>query len=130
MIIDASAIVAILMHEEDAERFLAIIHDAENPLISAVNYLEVGIRADRTGNVLTSQSVDSLLEMAEITVAAVTPTQARIARRAYAIYGKGFHPAKLNMGDCFAYALAKERGRPLLFKGDDFTKTDIQAAAQ
>lgn len=127
MIVDASALLAILLDEEEAEAFLSRIHTADTALISAVNYLEVAIRADRTRNVLTAQSVDALIEAARIAIAPVTPAQAKIARRAYAAFGKGRHPAGLNMGDCFAYALAQERGLPLLFKGDDFGKTDVRA---
>jgi ribonuclease VapC len=100
---------------------------APEPVISPVNFLEAAIRADALG-AAESQELDRLIETSGIEIAPVTPQQARLAREAYRRFGNGNHPARLNIGDCFAYALAKARNEPLLFKGDDFPQTDIEAA--
>ena len=90
---------------------------------------EIGIVVDAVRDPVASARVDELIRQAQILIEPVTETQARIAREAYRSFGKGSgHPARLNFGDCFAYALAKELGEPLLFKGDDFSKTDIAPA--
>lgn len=128
MIVDASALLAILLVEPDAERFIRALAEVETPRMSAVNFLEVAIRIDRENSVLTLQRFDSFMALSDIEVLPVSLDQTRIARLAYAEFGKGRHPAGLNLGDCFAYALAKERGLPLLFKGNDFPLTDIRPA--
>ena len=128
MIVDASALLAILLDEPDADEFnRAISDELEDMLISPVNFVEAAIRADKEGKE-TSKAFDEIMRVSGIKVAAVTIHQTRLAREAYARYGKGNHGAKLNLGDCFAYALAKARGEKLLFKGEDFRSTDVEAA--
>jgi ribonuclease VapC len=128
MIIDASALLAILLDEPDADVFnRAIADELEDLLISPVNFVEAAIRADKEG-ALVSSALDEIMRVSGISIAAVTIHQTRLAREAYQRYGKSNHPARLNLGDCFAYALAKARGEPLLFKGDDFRQTDVEAA--
>src|SRR3954471_14855350 len=108
-------------------RFREVIAQAREPVISPVNFLEAAVRADAIGPA-ESAGLDRLMETSGISIAHVTPEQAVLARAAYREFGQGHHPAKLNLGDCFAYALAKARGEPLLFKGDDFRLTDVEAA--
>ena len=126
MIIDASALLAVLLREPEKQRFRELIALAAEPVISPVNFLEAAVRADALGDA-ESKGLDRLIETSGIAIVQVTPQQARLAREAYQRYGKRNHPAKLNLGDCFAYALAKARGEPLLFKGDDFRLTDVEA---
>jgi len=125
MIVDSSAIIAILRREEDAERFVHALEAAESPRMSAANYVEVSIVAEAETQGSGSSQLDSLLRVTGIAIEPVTVEQAHIARQAWTDFGKGRHPAKLNFGDCFAYALAKATGEPLLFKGDDFHRTDV-----
>jgi len=97
--------------------------------MSAASYLEAAIVVDGNRIPLVSRRLDDLIRDASIVIEPVTETQARIAREAYRDFGKGSgHPAQLNFGDCFAYALARDRGEPLLFKGDDFSNTDLKSA--
>ena len=118
-----------LRGEPEAASFVAAILRSPTSVISAGNYLEAGIVIDGDRDASISARLDRLLTRSNIEVVAVTPSQARLARQAYRDFGKGSgHPAKLNFGDCFAYALATERGEPLLFKGDDFTHTGIARA--
>jgi ribonuclease VapC len=129
MIIDTSAIVAILRQEPEARRFAEAIEAAPVRRISATTYVEIGAVIDAGRDPVASRLVDELLTTAGIVIESVTETQARIARDAYRDFGKGSgHAAGLNFGDCFAYALAKATGEPLLFKGDDFSRTDVAAA--
>ena len=128
MIVDASALLAILFEEPEAQTFARAIGAAPSSAISVVNYVEAGIRADGVKSKKRGPALDQIIEALAIELASVTPEQGIVARHAYRIYGKGIHPARLNLGDCFAYALAKRRAEPLLFKGDDFSKTDIEAA--
>ncbi len=127
MIVDASAVLAILFSEDESEVFeellLASVHRNE---ISAVNFLEAAVRVDRLGSDKKSGGFDKLIDGLSLEIASVTPEQAYLARNAYRKFGKGNHQAKLNLGDCFAYALSKSRGEPLLFKGDDFRQTDVE----
>lgn len=126
MIVDASAIIAILREEPERDEFNAAIANAESRRISAVNYVEAAIVTDGTRNPILSRKLDDLMREAKIAIEPVTALQARIAREAYRDFGKGSgHPAGLNMGDCFAYALAKVAGEPLLYKGDYFVHTDL-----
>lgn len=126
MIVDTSALIAILRDEPDARRFAEAIEAADRARISAATYVEIGAVIDSAQDPVASRRVDELLDAGRISVEPVTATQARIARDAYRDFGKGSgHPAGLNFGDCFAYALAREAGEGLLFKGDDFSKTDI-----
>ena len=129
MIIDTSAIVAILRQEPEARRFAEAIEAAPVRRISATTYVEIGAVIDGGRDPVASRLVDELLAKAGIIIEPVTAAQARIAREAYRDFGKGSgHAAGLNFGDCFAYALAKATGEPLLFKGDDFSHTDVAAA--
>lgn len=125
MIIDTSALLAILYQEADALHFVEAIVSAEVSRMSAANFLEAAINIDSMGDAEASRQLDTFIRRAEIQIEAVTHEQAQIARQAYRDFGKGKHPAALNFGDCFAYALARFTGEPLLFKGNDFAKTDI-----
>jgi len=126
MIVDASALLAIVLNEPDAATFVEALRASELSAISAAGYVEAGIRADHDPE--RGQFLDILIDAFDIEVAEVTREQAVVARGAYRLYGKGRHPAGLNFGDCFAYALAKARSQPLLYKGRDFVKTDLPAA--
>jgi len=126
--VDASAILAILLAESDAALFAEALLKAARRYLSPVNYLEAAIVFEIRGSVLARRTLDVFLEEADIQVGEVTASQARIAREAYRDFGKGVHPAGLNLADCFAYAMAKELRMPLLYKGEDFSKTDIRAA--
>lgn len=128
MIVDTSAVIAILRDEADARELAVAIEVADVRRISAATYVESAIVTDSNRNPLLSSALDSFLRRSLIIIESVTPEQARIAREAYRDFGKGRHRAGLNLGDCFAYALAKEKGEPLLFKGDDFRKTDVEVA--
>jgi ribonuclease VapC len=125
VIVDTSAVLAILLGEPEADAFALKIASAARPRLSAVGYLEAAIRVDRLGSPAASAALDELLVRLRLTVEPVTTEQAYLARAAYRAYGKGFHPAALNLGDCFAYALSKAAGEPLLFKGGDFPATDV-----
>jgi ribonuclease VapC len=130
MIIDTSALIAILRDEPDARHFAEAIEAATARRISAATYVELAAVIDRGRDPVASRLVDGLLDAAGVVIEPVTEAQARIAREAYRDFGKGSgHAAALNFGDCFAYALAKASGEPLLYKGDDFSRTDIVAAA-
>lgn len=129
MIVDSSALVAILREEPDEFRFRTAIALAETRRISAASFVEAAIVVDAQRNPIASRRFDEFLTRTRIEISPVTETQARIAREAYRDFGKGSgHPAKLNFGDCFSYALAKELGEPLLFKGNDFSRTGIETA--
>lgn len=128
MIVDTSALIAILYAEEGAQQYASALASAEHRLMSAGNYLETGIVVDRQRGAAAGRQLDSLLVRAGIVIEPVTKEQADIARQAYLDFGKGIHPAGLNFGDCFSYALAKSMGMPLLFKGSDFALTDITPA--
>jgi ribonuclease VapC len=131
VIIDSSAVLAILFAEDDAGDYARAIEAAEPRRMSAANWLETAIRVDRGGDPTASNAFDDFVRVAEVRVEAVTAEQVRLARQAYGAYGKGTgHPAKLNFGDCFAYALAKIVGEPLLFKGNDFSRTDLKSALE
>jgi ribonuclease VapC len=127
LIVDASVLIAILLREPDGDRYAQIMSDCDDGLyLSPMNYVEAAIKADKTDEA-TSAALDEILQAAGVEIVSVSRDQAFLAREAYKTYGKGNHPAKLNLGDCFAYALSKARGEPLLFKGDDFRQTDIEA---
>jgi ribonuclease VapC len=127
MIIDTSALIAILFNEVDADLYANALASSEHRLMSAANYLESAIVVDRQRGAAAGRQLDSLILRAEVKVESVTKEQADIARQAYLDFGKGAHPAGLNFGDCFSYALAKSLGLPLLFKGEDFALTDIES---
>jgi ribonuclease VapC len=128
MVIDSSALIAIVLKEPEAVRFLQAIERATSCRISAATFFETGmvLKRDATGGRMIV--FEEMLRDYQITIAPVTEEQARTALDAFDRYGKGRgHPAGLNFGDCFSYALAKAGGEPLLFKGQDFIHTDIQA---
>lgn len=130
MIVDTSALVAILGGEAEADKFVDAIARADAPALSAATYVETAVVIDARRNPALSRAFDRFLDESQLTVEAVTPAQAKIAREAYRDFGRGSgHPARLNFGDCFAYALARDKNQPLLFKGDDFRHTDVDAAA-
>jgi ribonuclease VapC len=127
--IDTSALIAILRGEPEADALLRTIVAAERCHISALSLLEASmVLAGRTGDATAWTELDQLVEAAGITIVAHDAAQSAAARSAFLRFGKGRHPAALNLGDCASYALAKERGLPLLFKGEDFSKTDIGVA--
>ena len=129
MIIDTSALIAILRAEDDASDMALAIERAHVRKISAASYLETAVVIDASRDPIASRRFDELVDTAELRVEPVTHDQARIARDAYRDFGTGSgHQASLNFGDCFAYALAKSTGEPLLFKGNDFGHTDIMPA--
>ena len=126
MIVDTSALIAILRAEPEAGACARAIADASARRVSAVNFVEAAVVIDASRDPIASRRFDDLFKEAELSIEPVTETQARVAREAYRDFGKGSgHPAGLNFGDCFAYALAKTTGEPLLFKGEDFVHTDI-----
>jgi len=129
MIIDASAIVAILRNEPQAGSCANAIAGTTSRRVSAVNYVEAAVAIDGSRDPVASRRFDDLFREAQLVVEPVTESQARIAREAYRDFGKGSgHPAGLNFGNCFAYALAKATGEPILSKGDDFRRTDLTSA--
>jgi ribonuclease VapC len=129
VIIDTSAIVTILKREAGWEEYSAALENSEFNLLSAATYFETGIVLDSYKNAILSRRLDELMVEARMIIEPVTPEQARIARLAYRDYGKGSgHPAQLNFGDCFSYALARDKREPILFKGDDFSHTDLRSA--
>ena len=129
MVIDSSALLAILLDEPEALEFLRIIKDSPARRISAASFLETGMVLRRDSSGQRQQLYEDLIVALRLSIAPVTEQQARTALAAFAVYGKGHgHPAGLNFGDCLAYALAKVFAEPLLFKGNDFSFTDIQAA--
>jgi ribonuclease VapC len=126
MILDSSAIIAILRDEPEILSLARAIEAAAIRRLSAVNYTEAAIVIDGSRDPIASRRFDDFIREAAVRIEPVIATQARIAREAYRDFGpESGHPAKLNFGDCFAYALAKELGEPLLFKGDDFQHTDL-----
>jgi ribonuclease VapC len=128
MIVDSSAIIAILRNEPDAGAMAEALQEAPIRRISAVTYVEAAVVADNDRNPLLSRRFDGLIREAQMLVEPVTARQAEFARQAYRDFGKGRRRAGLNLGDCFAYALAKEMDESLLFKGDDFCYTDVESA--
>jgi ribonuclease VapC len=130
MILDTSAIVAILQDEPESPAFAHAVEDNRPVRVSAANWLEAAILVDGNRSPALSRRFDELLREAAVEVEPVTAQQAEFAREAYRAFGRGSgHPAHLNFGDCFAYALAMERDEPLLFKGKDFAHTDVRRVA-
>ncbi len=127
MIIDSSAILAVLFNEPDAATYAVAIANSSSCRISAANYVETAVVIETHNPRAGSRQFDTFMRRARITVEPVTEEQALLARQAYADFGKGRHPAGLNFGECFSYALAKALREPLLFKGNDFSKTDVGA---
>jgi len=129
MVIDSSAIVAILMDEAEADIFSRVLAGETKLAISAVTFHETSIvMAGKKGSPNAARFVDEFVRDLEIEIAAATIEDALAAREAYFRFGRGYHRAQLNLADCFSYALAKSRGAPLLFKGDDFSQTDVAPA--
>ena len=127
MVLDTSAIAAILFDEPEAPAFEVAIERASVRLLSAASLVELSIVVESRLGEPGGRELDLLLYKAGIEIAPLTREQAEIARRAFRRFGKGRHPAALNFGDCFSYALSKTAGEPLLFKGDDFSRTDVAA---
>ncbi len=129
MIVDTSAIVAVLRNEPETADFQNVIGSAFPARLSAASYLEIGIVVDKGRDPVLMRALDDFIARVGVVIEPVTVQQARIAREAYRDFGKGSgHPARLNFGDCFAYALAKDKAEPLLYKGDDFSHTDVRRA--
>jgi ribonuclease VapC len=129
MIVDTSALIAILKREPEWSGLSEMLDSTKSPRISAANYLETSIVVDGWKNPKLSRELDELVERFDIRIEPVTAEQAKVARQAYRDYGKGSgHLARLNFGDCFSYALARDKREPMLWKGDDFGYTDIRSA--
>jgi len=128
VILDTSALIAVLFGEPEADAFTRLIHDADRCLISAGTFLELSIVIERQAGPEAARQCDMFFRRAGIIVEPFTVEQAHVARQAFHDFGKGRHRAGLNFGDCFAYALSKVTGEPLLFKGNDFKKTDVVGA--
>ena len=129
MVVDTSALLALLNLEPESARLAAAIESDSTRLISAATVVETGLVIEARYGLAGGRELDLLIVKAGLSVEAVTPEQAEVARGAWRRFGKGRHAAALNFGDCFSYALAKVTGEPLLFKGDDFARTDIAATA-
>jgi ribonuclease VapC len=130
VIVDTSALIAILFKEADAAAFIGAISASDRLAIAAPTLIEVTTVSEGRVGAAMQAELDDLLRTIRPEIVAFTAEHAQIARDGWRRFGKGRHPAGLNLGDCFAYALAKSRGEPLLFKGDDFSKTDVKAALQ
>jgi ribonuclease VapC len=128
MILDTSAIIAILFDEDDAELYARAITRADSCRLSAVTFVETAMIVETQTKNNGSRQLDAFIRRAGIAIDPVTEEQAHIARQAFIDFGMGRHPAGLNYGDCFSYALSKATREPLLFKGKDFLKTDLTAA--
>jgi len=128
MIVDTSAIMAILFGEDDAEIYANAIAEADTCRLSAATFIETAIAAEAQNKNNGGRQLDALIRRAGMSIEPVSEEQAHIARQAFIDFGKGRHPAGLNFGDCFSYALAKAMQEPLLFKGRDFAATDVDRA--
>ena len=125
IVVDTSAVLAVAFDEPDANHFLIAIDSAAGCLMSAVSFVEASIVINRRRGEAMTPDIELMIGVLGIEIEPVTTNQARLASEAYRTYGKGNHPAALNFGDCFAYALSRASRLPLLFKGDDFAKTDV-----
>jgi ribonuclease VapC len=129
VIVDTSALIAIIKDEPERGAFSALLESEQDLKMSAASYFEASIVVDGLKEPSISREIDDLIERSHILIEPVTVEQAHIARQAYRDYGKGSgHPANLNFGDCFSYALARAKREPILFKGDDFNYTDLRNA--
>ena len=128
MIVDSSAVLAVLYREPDAGRYETAIASATGCRMSVANVLEASIVLEARGGAAAGHELDTFLQDAAIELTPVTAEHMDAARRAWRRFGKGNHPAALNFGDCFAYALAAVTGEPLLFKGEGFARTDVEVA--
>ncbi|MDB5395712.1 MAG: ribonuclease [Rhodospirillales bacterium] len=129
MILDTSALIAILYGEPERARFAQSIYDADSCRISVASFVELSMVIESQLGPEAGRQVDTLFRRTGIIIEPVTVEHGHLARQAFLDYGKGRHKAGLNFGDCFSYALAKATGEPLLFKGNDFSRTDISSAA-
>lgn len=129
MVVDTSAILAILEGEPEAELFARLIEAADVRLLSAVSLLEAGIVLESRKGPRGADALNALVRESALEIVSFDEVQAELARHAYQCYGRGHHPADLNFGDCASYALAKWKGESLLFKGNDFSQTDLNAAS-
>jgi ribonuclease VapC len=127
MVVDSSALLAVLMNESDSEAFRIAIESDAVRLLSAATLLETAIVIEARYGEPGGRELDLLLHKADIQIVSADVEQTEVARDGYRRFGKGRHPAALNYGDCFAYALSRVAGEPLLFKGNDFSRTDVEA---
>ncbi len=129
MIVDTSALIAVITDEPDGARLGHLMASTANLRISAATYLEASMVLDRRDNPAAGAVLDDVIFDLKIQIEPFTPEQARIARQAFRDYGRGSgHPANLNFGDCFSYALARDKREPILYKGTDFAQTDLRSA--
>lgn len=129
MIIDTSVLITLLREEPESATFVPILAREYGRLkMSTASYLEAAIVIDGNDDDVLSERLDAVIAHFGIELVSVSPHHARVGREAYRTYGKGRHPAKLNFGDCFAYALSRTANEPLLFKGEDFARTDVLSA--
>ncbi|MBN8928104.1 MAG: hypothetical protein BGO51_15350 [Rhodospirillales bacterium 69-11] len=128
MIIDSSALLAILLAEPDAPRFARAIATTRRRRVPSVTWFEASMRIDQAGDAIAASRFDDFTREFQLELVPFTAEHARLARQARRQYGKPHHPAQLNFGDCLVYGVAKHEGEPLLFKGDDFIHTDIEPA--
>jgi ribonuclease VapC len=128
MIVDASALLAVVLDEPEGQRFAEIIASAPKAKMPAPTWFEAALAIDARGDDLASYRFDDAVRVLGIELIAFTPQHAESARSARRMYGRGQHPARLNLGDCMVYGVAKAEGEPLLFKGHDFSLTDIESA--
>ena len=128
MIIDTSALSTIFFGEPEGDVYIRLIHEADRCRMSAANFVELSMVIEAQLGPEALRQCDMFLRRAEIAIEPVTIEHAQLARQGFLDFGKGRHPAGLNFGDCFAYALAKASDEPLLYKGQDFSKTDIKTA--
>ena len=126
MVLDTSALLVLLLNEPEADAFRVAVEDDPTRLVSAATLLEVALVIEARKGEAGGRELDLLVQKADIQVVPVDAEHVAEARRAYRRYGKGRHAAGLNYGDVFAYALARTTGEPLLFKGDDFARTDVR----
>lgn len=128
MILDTSALCAIFFEEPESDVYIQMIYDADHCRMSAANFVELAMVIEGQMGPEASRQCDMFFRRAEITIEPVTVEHAHLARQGFLDFGRGRHPAGLNFGDCFAYALAKATDEPLLYKGMDFSKTDVRSA--
>jgi len=128
MVVDSSALAAILFGEPERRQFIEAIESADARLLSVANWVEISIVVEARHGAEGVRDLERFIDLAGLELVPVDAEQGRVARDAWVRFGKGRHRAALNFGDCFAYALAKSAGHVLLFKGEDFTHTDLVAA--
>jgi ribonuclease VapC len=128
VIIDSSALLAVVLAESDADQYARAIATSATRRLPSVTWFEASMRIDAKGDAFAISRFDDFIKDFRIELIPFTPSHAREARRARLLYGKPHHPARLNFGDCLVYGVAKHEGESLLFKGDDFSRTDIEPA--